>query len=89
MNKDLIDRKELLETLWRSDVSSREKIDEIVRRMPKETIYDETAGIMEHLRRIRYMLTTIMDTGGTIQYHDMAVLMKHLGIIEYLLGEDK
>lgn len=32
MNKDLIDRKELLETLLRSDVSSREKIDEEVMR---------------------------------------------------------
>ena len=28
---DLIDRGELLETLWRSDVSTREKIDAIVR----------------------------------------------------------
>lgn len=90
MNKDLIDRKELLEILWRSDVSSREKIDEIVRRMPKETIYDETADIMEYLRRIHNILTTIMDTGGTIKYRDMDVLMKYLGDIEYLIGgEDK
>ena len=30
----LIDRDELLEQLWRSDVSSREKIDEIIRNRP-------------------------------------------------------
>ena len=47
----LIDGDELLEILWRSDVSSREKIDEIVRSQPE--IKD--VNIKKHINDMLYL----------------------------------
>ena len=53
----LIDGDELLEILWRSDVSSREKIDEIVRSQPE--IKDKNTR--KHINDMLYLEKRLTD----------------------------
>lgn len=56
----LIDADELIEHLWRDDVSSREKIVSIVERMPTVDIESE---IKRELRRIASGINKILNGG--------------------------
>lgn len=53
----LIDRDELLEILWRSDVSSREEIDEIVRSQPAI----KEVNIKKHINDMLYLEKRLTD----------------------------